>query len=89
MRGLEDGVWLNIGSAVIMPEVFVKALNMARNLDAGKPRGFTAANLDMIRHYRPRVNVLDRPTGGGGIEIIGHHEILVPLLHAGVLATLG
>lgn len=88
VRGLEGGVWLNVGSAVIMPEVFVKALNMARNLDDGAPRAFTAANLDMIRHYRPRVNVLDRPTGGGGIEIIGHHEILVPLLHAGVLAKL-
>jgi len=43
---------------------------------------------DMLRHYRPRVNVLDRPTGGGGIEILGHHEILIPLLHAGVLAGL-
>jgi len=85
VRGLEGGVWINLGSAVIMPEVFVKALNMARNLDGGKPRDFTAANLDMLRHYRPRVNVLDRPTGGRGIEIIGHHEILVPLLHAGIL----
>jgi hypothetical protein len=86
VRGLRDGVWINAGSAVIMPEVFVKALNMARNLDGGEPGGFTAANLDMIRHYRPRVNVLDRPTGGQGIEIVGHHEILIPLLHAGILA---
>jgi hypothetical protein len=86
VRGLRDGVWINAGSAVIMPEVFVKALNMARNLDGGEPGGFTAANLDMIRHYRPKVNVLDRPTGGQGIEIVGHHEILIPLLHAGILA---
>jgi hypothetical protein len=86
VRGLEGGVWINLGSAVILPEVFVKALNMARNLDRGSPRVFTAANLDMIRHYRPRVNVLDRPTGGQGIEIVGHHEILVPLLHAGIVA---
>ncbi len=89
VRGLEGGVWMNLGSAVILPEVFMKALNMARNLDDGKPRGFTAANLDMLRHYRPRVNVLDRPTGGGGIEILGHHEILIPLLHAGILAGYG
>lgn len=86
VRGLEGGVWINLGSAVILPEVFVKALTMARNLDGGSPRTFTAANLDMIRHYRPRVNVLDRPTGGQGIEIVGHHEILVPLLHAGIVA---
>jgi len=85
LRGLESGVWMNLGSAVILPEVFMKALNMARNLDAGRPHTFTAANLDMLRHYRPRVNVLDRPTGSTGIEIIGHHEILIPLLHAGVV----
>lgn len=89
VRGLEGGVWVNVGSAVLLPEVFVKALNMARNLDGGRPREFTAANLDMLRHYRPRVNVLDRPTGGRGLEILGHHELLIPLLHAAVLAALG
>ena len=88
LQGLEGGVWINLGSAVIMPEVFVKALTMARNVGKGSPRTFTAANLDMIRHYRPRVNVLDRPTEGKGIEIVGHHEILVPLLHAALVSGL-
>ena len=81
--GLEDGVVLNIGSAVIMPEVFLKALTVCRNLNGGTPRRFTAADFDMIRHYRPRMNVVQRPTrsgGGKGYEITGHHEIMVPLL---------
>lgn len=76
------GVVLNLGSAVIMPEVFLKALTIARNLNAPKPVDFTTCDLDMIRHYRPRVNVVIRPTnaGGMGYEITGHHEIMVPLL---------
>lgn len=80
---LEGGVVLNIGSAVIMPEVFLKALTMCRNVHGGAPRAFVAADLDMIRHYRPRVNVVERPTrtgGGRGYQISGHHEIMVPLL---------
>ncbi|NIP58009.1 MAG: hypothetical protein GWM90_20835 [Gemmatimonadetes bacterium] len=80
---LEGGVVLNLGSAVIMPEVFLKALTVARNLNDGRPRAFTAVDLDMIRHYRPRVNVVERPTrtgGGTGYQITGHHEIMVPLL---------
>jgi hypothetical protein len=80
---LEDGVVLNLGSAVLMPEVFLKALTMCRNVNAGAPRRFTAADFDMIRHYRPRVNVVERPTrtgGGTGYQITGHHEIMVPLL---------
>jgi len=87
----EGGVVLNLGSAVIMPEVFLKALTVARNLGDGKPTHFLAADLDMIRHYRPRMNVVDRPTqaGGRGIAITGHHEILVPLLVWGVDAALG
>lgn len=82
---LENGVWMNVGSAVILPEVFLKALTISRNLNDGAPKSFTAANLDMMRHYRPRVNVLDRPTGGKGLDISGHHEMLLPLLRLGVL----
>ena len=81
--GLHDGgVVLNLGSAVIMPEVFLKALTIARNLNDGRPTAFTTCDLDMNRHYRPRVNVVQRPTAGGGqgFEITGHHEIMVPLL---------
>lgn len=83
---LEGGVYINLGSAVMMPEVFVKALNLARNLGA-KVERFTAVNMDMIQHYRPRVNVVNRPTseGGRGYAITGHHEIMFPLLAAAVL----
>ncbi len=83
LENLEDGVVLNIGSAVMMPEVFLKALTVCRNVHAGKPHAFTAADFDMVRHYRPRVNVVERPTrtgGGKGYQITGHHEIMVPLL---------
>ena len=78
----DGGVVLNLGSAVIMPEVFLKALTIARNLHEGKPQGFVSCDLDMQRHYRPRVNVVQRPTlqSGKGYEITGHHEIMVPLL---------
>ena len=78
----DGGVVLNLGSAVILPEVFLKALTIARNLDDGRPTHFTTCDFDMIRHYRPRVNVVQRPTleGGAGYEITGHHEIMVPLL---------
>jgi len=81
--GLEGGVVVNLGSAVVMPEVFLKALTVARNV-SGPVRGFTTANLDMIQHYRPAENVLHRPTQSSGqaLPITGHHEILVPLLHA-------
>jgi hypothetical protein len=80
---LEGGVVLNLGSAVMMPEVFLKALTVARNVNDGQPRAFTTLDLDMIAHYRTRVNVVERPTrtgGGVGYQIIGHHEIMVPLL---------
>jgi hypothetical protein len=82
---LEGGVLLNVGSAVVMPEVFLKALTIARNL--GQPvRQFTTATFDMIRHYRPIENVQRRPThlGGEGFYIVGHHEINLPLLFAAV-----
>ena len=76
------GVVLNLGSAVIMPEVFLKALTIARNLNDGRPQDFVSVDLDMQRHYRPRMNVVQRPTmhSGKGYEITGHHEIMVPLL---------
>ena len=83
---LEGGVYLNLGSAVILPEVFVKALNVARNLGE-KVEAFATANLDMLRHYRPRVNVLERPAGEA-LEITGHHEINVPLLRWAILRKL-
>jgi hypothetical protein len=86
----DGGVVLNLGSAVIMPEVFLKALTIARNLNDGKPTAFTTCDLDMQRHYRPRVNVVQRPTQGSGkgYEITGHHEIMVPLLVWGVVEAI-
>jgi hypothetical protein len=87
----DRGVVLNLGSAVIMPEVFLKALTVARNLHDGRPTGFVTCDLDMQRHYRPRMNVVQRPTldGGRGYEITGHHEIMVPLLAWAVVDALG
>jgi hypothetical protein len=86
----DGGVVLNLGSAVVMPEVFLKALTIARNLNGGRPTNFTACDCDMQRHYRPRVNVVERPTlaGGRGIQLTGHHEILVPLLAWSVISRL-
>ena len=86
----DGGVVLNLGSAVIMPEVFLKALTIARNLNDGRPRNFTSVDLDMQRHYRPRMNVVQRPTlhSGKGYEITGHHEIMVPLLAWAVVERL-
>jgi hypothetical protein len=92
LPGLHDGgVVLNLGSAVILPEVFLKALTIARNLHGGRPTHFTTCDFDMLRHYRPRVNVVQRPTleGGAGYEITGHHEIMVPLLAWAVLERVG
>jgi len=80
----EGGVYVNLGSAVVMPEVFLKAVSVARNL--GYPlANFTTVNLDFLQHYRPKMNVVERPhaqSGGKGYSITGHHEILVPLLSA-------
>ncbi len=93
LAGLDEGgVVINVGSAVVMPEVFLKALTVARNLDGGRPRGFVACDLDMQRHYRPRVNVVERPTRSGngrGYHITGHHEIMVPLLGWAIVERLG
>jgi hypothetical protein len=79
---LERGVWLNLGSAVIMPEVFLKTVSIAQNLGFSLA-GMTTANLDFQQQYRGRLNVVERP-GGQGIALTGHHEILIPLLHAAV-----
>jgi hypothetical protein len=86
----QGGAVLNWGSAVIMPEVFLKALTIARNLDEGRPTHFLAADFDMQRHYRPRVNVVERPTRdhGIGVQLTGHHELMIPLLVWGVLDRL-
>ena len=85
------GAVLNLGSAVVLPEVFLKALTIARNLGAGRPTHFLAADFDMQRHYRPRLNVVQRPTraGGEGYLLTGHHELLLPLLVWGVVEALG
>lgn len=83
----EGGVYINLGSAVVMPEVFLKAVSVVRNL--GCPHAnFTTINLDFLQHYRPRVNVVERPharTGGRGISLTGHHEIMVPLIAAALI----
>ncbi len=83
---LEAGVYLNLGSAVILPEVFLKALSLVRNLGHQVNR-FTTINMDFLQHYRPTVNVVNRPTrkGGRGYALTGHHEIMFPLLAAAVV----
>ena len=80
------GVVLNFGSSVILPEVFLKALNLSRNL-GHKVKNFVTANFDMIYHYRPFQNVVLRPTmsGGKGYYIIGHHEIMLPILAQAII----
>src|SRR5262249_48037594 len=83
---LTDGVWMNLGSAVIMPEVFLKAIAVVRNFGYALD-GLVAVNLDKESRYRTLMNVLFRPSSEG-IELIGHHEILLPLLHAGVVAKI-
>jgi hypothetical protein len=86
---LEEGVFINLGSAVILPEVFLKALTLVRNLGYNT-RDFTTVNMDFIRHYRPMTNVVHRPTldGGKGYNLVGHHEIMFPLLAAAILEGL-
>ncbi len=80
---LEGGVYINLGSAVLMPEVFLKAITVVRNLGHVVEK-FTTANMDFIQHYRPLTNVVRRPTqhGGKGYSLTGHHEIMFPLLYA-------
>lgn len=83
---LKDGVYINLGSAVILPEVFLKAVAVTRNLGYDV-KNFTTVNMDFIQHYRPRENVLRRPviSGGTSYSLTGHHEIMFPLLAAAVL----
>ena len=88
VRGLDNGgVYLNVGSAVVLPEVFLKAVSVVRNL--GYPlTNFTTVNLDFLQHYRPKMNVVDRPhakSGGRGYQITGHHELMIPLLAAALI----
>jgi hypothetical protein len=86
VSGLEGGVFINLGSAVIMPEVFLKALSLVRNL-GHKVQKFTTVNMDFMQHYRPMTNVVQRPTleGGEGYSLVGHHEIMFPLLASAVI----
>ena len=90
VASLEEGVFLNVGSAVIMPEVFLKALTLVRNL-GHDIENFTTVNMDFIRQYRPLTNVVKRPTlkGGRGFDLTGHHEIMVPLVAAGIIEQIG
>jgi hypothetical protein len=85
----DGGVYLNIGSAVLLPEVFLKALTLSRNLGR-RVQDFVTVNMDFIQHYRPTQNVVRRPvaSGGRGYALTGHHEILVPLLAAAVIEGL-
>ncbi len=84
---LDRGVYLNCGSAVVLPEVFLKAVALARNRGISLD-GLTTVNIDFMRMYRPQVNVVTRPTagtGGRGFSLVGHHEILIPLLAAALI----
>jgi hypothetical protein len=86
VSGMEGGVYINMGSAVILPEVFLKTVSLGRNL--GHPlTDITTVNMDFLSHYRPLTNVVRRPTqkGGRGYSLIGHHELMVPLLAAAVI----
>lgn len=86
---LDGGVWINLGSAVVLPEIFVKAVSVARNLGYSL-NGITTVNMDMIQHYRPTENVVRRPTlgSGAGYALTGHHEIMFPLLRMAVLCAM-
>jgi hypothetical protein len=86
VHGMDGGVWINIGCAVILPEVFLKAVSVALNLGA-KLDCITTANFDMLRQYRAETNVIQRPPGRG-ISILGQHELMLPLLRMAVLSKL-
>jgi hypothetical protein len=83
---MEGGVYLNCGSAVILPEVFLKAVALSRNTGRSLA-GLTTVNLDFMRHYRPMTNVVNRPTLGigKGYSLVGHHELMIPLLAAALI----
>jgi hypothetical protein len=86
VAALDGGVYLNCGSAVVLPEVFLKAVALVRN--QGRPlSNLTTVNLDFVRMYRPQTNVVSRPTAGGagrGYSLVGHHELMIPLLAAAI-----
>jgi hypothetical protein len=84
VEGMDGGVYLNLGSAVVLPEVFLKAVAIVHNAGAGKRVRITTGNVDFLRHYRPRVNVIERPAEKG-YDLAGHHEVVVPLLRAAIL----
>ena len=86
---MEGGVYINLGSAVLLPEVFLKTVTLGRNLGRALNR-ITTVNMDFLPHYRPMTNVVKRPTqkGGKGFNLVGHHEIMIPLLAAAVLEEL-
>src|SRR5262249_16023410 len=86
VSGLKDGVWMNLGSAVVLPEVFVKAVAVDRNFGHDLD-GLVTVNVDKQSQYRSRVNVLERPSAEG-IDLIGHHELLLPLLHAATVCRM-
>jgi hypothetical protein len=86
VEGMDGGAYVNVGSAVLLPEVFMKAVAIVHNAERGKRVRITTGNLDFLRHYRPRVNVIERPAETGH-EVTGHHEIVVPLLRAAILAA--
>lgn len=83
---LAGGVYLNCGSAVVLPEVFLKAVALVRNRGISL-EGLTTVNLDFLRHYRPQTNVVSRPVAGigRGYSLVGHHEIMIPLLAAALV----
>ncbi len=89
VSGMEGGVYLNLGSAVLLPEVFLKTVTLSRNLGRAL-KNITTANMDFLPHYRPMTNVVKRPTqkGGQGLSLTGHHEIMLPLLAAAVIEEL-
>jgi hypothetical protein len=86
---IEGGVYINLGSAVLLPEIFLKAVTLCRNLGHSLHH-FTTVNMDFVQHYRPSTNVVRRPTqsGGRGFALTGHHEIMLPLLAAAIIEEL-
>lgn len=89
VSGLEGGVYINLGSAVLLPEIFLKAVTLCRNLGHSLHH-FTTVNMDFVQHYRPNTNVVRRPTqdGGRGFALTGHHELMLPLLAAAIIESL-
>jgi hypothetical protein len=83
---MDGGVYVNVGSAVLLPEVFMKAVAIVHNASPGRRVRLTTGNLDFLKSYRPRVNVVERPAVKG-FEITGHHELVLPLLRLAILCA--